>query len=75
MVDYIGLSALIIGILGAAGACVAAIHIKLKSDCCSCCKFECSETKSGTNTPPRSSTISSPKDLRKIEDIPRHSEV
>jgi hypothetical protein len=75
MVDYIGLSALIIGILGAVGACVAAIHIKLKSDCCSCCKFECAETKGGTNTPPRSPDISPPKDLRKIEDIHIHSEV
>ena len=79
MVDYIGLSALIIGIVGAVGACVAALHIKLKSNCCDCCQLECLEQqikrRETINTPPRSPTISSPKELRKLEDTKTQSEV
>jgi hypothetical protein len=72
MVDYIGLSALIIGVLGALGACATALHIKLKSNCCDCIQLECIENnikrRDTVSTPPRSPTISPPKDLRKLED-------
>lgn len=77
MVDYVGLAGLIIGVLGAVGACATALHIKLKSNCCDMCQLECLEQqiKRGEtiNTPPRSPTISPPKDLRKLEDTTTHS--
>ena len=72
MVDYVGLSALIIGILTAVAGCATALHIKLKSNCCDCFQLECADNtikrRDTINTPPRSPIISQPKDLRKIED-------
>ena len=74
MVDYIGLAGLIIGILAAVGGCVAALHIKLKSNCCEGCQLECADNPSSRRgSPPRSPVISMPKDLRKIEDTTLHS--
>lgn len=80
MVDYVGLAGLIIGVLGAVGACATALHIKLKSNCCDCCQLECLEQqikrRDTTNTPPRTPIIiSEPKNLRKLEDTRTHSEV
>ena len=72
MVDYVGLAGLIIGVLGSLGACATALHIKLKSNCCECCQLECIENnmkrRDTVSTPPRTPTISPPKDLRKLED-------
>lgn len=79
MVDYVGLAGLIIGVVGALGTCATALHIKLKSNCCECCQLECIEEqikrRNTVSTPPRSPTISHPKDLRKIVDTEPVQEV
>lgn len=77
MVDYVGLAGLIIGVLGALGACATALHVKLKSNCCDCCQLECLEQqikrRDTTNTPSRSPSISHQKDINKLEDTTTHS--
>jgi len=79
MVDYVGLAGLIIAVISALAGCATALHIKLKSNCCECCQLECIEQeikrRQTINTPPRSPTISPPKDLRKIVDTTTVEEV
>jgi hypothetical protein len=49
MVDYVAVSALVIGILSTLGGAFAYLHIKLNSNCCGCCSLELRE-----RTPPTS---------------------
>jgi hypothetical protein len=59
MVDYVGLAGLLIAISGVLGGVWAGLHIKLKSNCCSCFQLECVDktlrrkSTSTLNTPPR----------------------
>ena len=49
MVDVVALVGLILGALSSVGGVFTYLHIKLKSNCCSCCSLEVYE-----RTPPTS---------------------
>lgn len=52
MVDFVAVSALVLSILSSVGGAFAYLHIKLNSNCCSCCSLEIRE-----RTPPNSPNV------------------
>lgn len=54
MSDPIAISAIIVAIGTTLGGMFGFFHFKMNSNCCSCCKFECTEK---NKTPPISPSI------------------
>jgi hypothetical protein len=61
MTDPIAITSIIVAIGTMIGGAFGYFHFRLNSNCCSCCKFECSENdKLKKKTPPDSPIILQP---------------
>ena len=61
MVEIISVVSIIVAVGTAVGGVFGFLHFKLKSNCCSCCMFECSER------PDKRKSISPPMSPIKLE--------
>lgn len=68
MSDPLSIASIIIAASAAVGGIFGYFHFKLNSNCCSCCKLECSENQN-KKTPPQTPINKEPIKLNYIKEI------
>ncbi len=71
MAEPIAIASIILAVASALGGMFGYWHLKLKSDCCSCCQMECTEKQQNKKSisPPMSPIILDIKEDLKKEEI------